>query len=101
MEPNGAVDMGGDKGDLVCVGEGEVSVYEDEDIGDGAGEGEDIGNGGPGARVGVKDNGEKRGCLIRGGDLVVVRDVNSVHDRLSDRPDLAREGAVEEVTVSP
>lgn len=81
IQPYGAVHVCGDDGDLVGVAEGEMGVDKDEDVGDCLGEGEAGVEGGPGAWVGVDDDGEERGRAVDGGDLVVLRDVDGIHDR--------------------
>ncbi len=40
---------------------GQVGIYEDEEIGDGFGEREGAGEGGPGIRVCIKDDSQQRG----------------------------------------
>lgn len=79
IQPYGAVHVCGYDGDLVGVAEGEVGVDEDEDVGDCLGEGEAGFEGGPGAWVGVDDDGEEGGRAVDGGDLVVLRDVDGIH----------------------
>lgn len=51
--------MGGYDCYFVGVVEGEVGVYEDEDVGDGLGEGEGGGEEGPGMGVCIEDDGEE------------------------------------------
>jgi len=55
VEEFGSLGMRGYDGYFVGVVEGEVSVYENEEVGDGGGEGEDWGEEGPGVGVCVED----------------------------------------------
>jgi len=59
--------------DLVVVAKGEVGVDVDEDVCEGLGDGQFRVEDGPGARVQVDDDDEKRGHLGLEGRLVVVR----------------------------
>ena len=61
IEEFGALGVGGYDGDFVAVVEGEVGVYEDEEVGDGGGEGEGRREEGPGVGVGVEDYGQEGG----------------------------------------
>jgi len=47
-------------GYLICVIDGEVGIYEDEEVGYGFGEREGGGEECPGVRIGVEDNDEAR-----------------------------------------
>ena len=79
VEPYSAIDVCCDHGDLIRVAESEMGVCEDEKVGEGGGEGEIGGEGCPGARICVDDDGEEGGRLLCGCDLVVLGLVDSVH----------------------
>lgn len=79
VQPDGTAAVGGDDGDLVGAAEGEVAVGKDEDVGDGLAERQGVGEGGPGAGVGVEDNCQQGGGLLGGSDLVVGRGVDGIH----------------------
>jgi hypothetical protein len=46
---------------LICVVDGQVGIYEDKKVGYGFGEGKGFGESMPCYRIGIKDDGEKRG----------------------------------------
>lgn len=75
VEPAGLVGVGGDDGDLVGVAKGQMAVDEDEEVRDGIAEGEGVAEAGPGAGVGVEDDGEEGGDFVGVGDVVVLRGV--------------------------
>ena len=57
-----------------------MGIYHDEDVSNGLGDGQEIVDGGPGAWVGVDDDGQERGRLAREGALVVVlRGIDAIH----------------------
>ena len=80
VEPDSSVGMGGDESDLVGVAEGEVGIDEDEDVCDGLGDGEHVGESCPRARVGVDDDGKEGRDIVGVVHLVVLRSVDGVLD---------------------
>lgn len=58
--------------DFVAVVEGEVSVDEDEEVGDGGGEGERRGEKGPGVGICVENYDQEGGRGLVGGLVVVI-----------------------------
>lgn len=60
VEEAGRVAVGGYYGDLVAVVDGQVGVYEDEEVGREGWEWESVGEDPPGVRVGVEDDCEER-----------------------------------------